>query len=43
MCTATLAGGPLTCVRPEGHDHGHEFQSLQGSWLNDRHGDGAHG
>ena len=43
MCTATLAGGPLTCVRPEGHQHGHEFHSLDGSWVNDHHLEGGHG
>ena len=43
MCTATLAGGPLTCVRPDGHLHGHEFHSLHGSWVNDHHVEGGHG
>jgi len=43
MCTATLAGGPLTCVRPDGHAHGHEFHSLHGSWINDHHTEGGHG
>lgn len=43
MCTETLAGGPLTCVRPEGHHGGHEFHSGCGSWVDDQHGDGGHG
>jgi hypothetical protein len=43
MCTANLAGGPLSCVRPEGHLGGHEYHSLHGSWLNDSHADGGHG
>lgn len=43
MCTATLAGGPLTCVQPEGHPGGHEYHSQFGSWLNDRHDEGGHG
>ena len=43
MCGATLAGGPLGCVRPEGHSHGHAYQSGLGSWLDDRHGDSGHG
>jgi len=43
MCTATLAGGPLTCVRPDGHLHGNEFHVLSGSWVNDHHLEGGHG
>jgi hypothetical protein len=43
MCTATLSGGPLSCVRPEGHSGGHEFHSQHGSWVNDSHGDCGHG
>ena len=43
MCTHTLYGGPLTCVRPEGHQGGHEFHSLHGSWLDDSHEDRGHG
>jgi hypothetical protein len=43
MCTANLAGGPLSCVRPEGHFGGHEFHSSFGSWVNDHHGEGGHG
>ena len=43
MCTSTLAGGPLHCVRPQGHPGGHEFHSQYASWLDDRHGEGGHG
>lgn len=43
MCAATLAGGPLSCVRPEGHPGGHEFHSLHGSWVDDKHCEGGHG
>jgi hypothetical protein len=43
MCTENLAGGPLSCVRPEGHSGGHMYHSLHGSWLNDSHADGGHG
>jgi hypothetical protein len=43
MCNATLAGGPLGCVRPEGHIDGHEYHATSGSWLEDRHGDATHG
>ena len=42
MCTATLSGGPLSCVRPR-PSGGHEFHSLHGSWVNDSHGDCGHG
>lgn len=43
MCDATLAGGPLHCVRPAGHSNGHEFHSRCGSWLDDKHGEAGHG
>jgi hypothetical protein len=43
MCAATLFDGPLTCVRPESHDGGHEYHSRDGSWVNDTHSDGGHG
>jgi len=43
MCEANLAGGELTCVRPECHTGGHEFHSLHGSWVNDHHLEGGHG
>jgi hypothetical protein len=43
MCTATLAGGPLSCVRPQGHSDGHAYHSAHGSWLEDRHGHDSHG
>ena len=38
MCHATLAGGPLGCVRPQGHDGGHVYHSADGSWVGSRHG-----
>ena len=37
MCTANLAGGPLTCVRPAGHHGGHVYHCHHGSWVADRH------
>lgn len=43
MCEARLAGGPLNCVRPEGHTGGHEYHSRDGSWVNDNHREGGHG
>ena len=43
MCTATLGGGPLSCVRPEGHSGGHEYHSQSGSWVDDHHNEGGHG
>ncbi len=43
MCTATLANGPLTCVRPAGHHGGHEYHSHHGSWVDDGHKEGGHG
>lgn len=43
MCGATLAGGPLSCVRPSGHIHGHLYHSLNGSWVDDRHAESGHG
>lgn len=43
MCEAKLAGGPLTCVRREGHTGGHEFHSFYGSWVDDHHPEGGHG
>ena len=43
MCTATLADGPLTCVRPEGHSGGHVYHSAVGSWVPDRQGQASHG
>jgi hypothetical protein len=43
MCNATLAGGPLSCVRPDHHDGGHAYQSQSGSWVDDGHGEGGHG
>ena len=43
MCTANLAGGPLNCVRPQGHSGGHEYHSLHGSGVDDNHGEGGHG
>jgi hypothetical protein len=43
MCSATLADGPLSCVRPDGHVGGHEFHSEHGSWIDDGHGEGGHG
>jgi RNA polymerase sigma factor (sigma-70 family) len=42
-CDAFLAGGPLECVRPQGHPGGHAFHSGRGSWVDDRHGEGGHG
>lgn len=38
MCHATLAGGPLSCVRPQDHVGGHVYHSGHGSWVGDRHG-----
>ena len=43
MCSTTLADGPLSCVRPEGHSGGHEFHAESGSWIDDVHGEGGHG
>lgn len=43
MCDTHLGRGPLTCVRPRGHTGGHEFHSLHGSWVDDRHAEGGHG
>ena len=43
MCNATLANGPLTCVRIETHVSGHVYQSLTGSWVPDGHADGGQG
>lgn len=43
MCTKTLAGGPLGCVRPQGHGGGHVYHSQSGSWVDDKHGAGSHG
>jgi hypothetical protein len=43
MCSATLADGPLSCVRPDGHLDGHEFHSQHGSWVDDTRPDGGHG
>jgi hypothetical protein len=42
-CTASLAGGPLTCVRQADHAGGHEYHALHGSWVDDRHSEGGHG
>jgi hypothetical protein len=43
VCDAILGGGPLQCVRPEGHSGDHEYHSHAGSWVDDKHGDGGHG
>lgn len=42
-CTATLAGGPLTCTRTEHPDdpRGHVYESTSAG--DDRHDDGGHG
>ena len=40
MCESHLNDGPLTCVRPAGHQGGHVYHCDHGSWVPDRHGNG---
>jgi hypothetical protein len=40
-CAHRLADGPLACVLPSGHDHGHVYEST--SSADDKHTEGGHG